>query len=1287
GWMAGGVRGQVGNEEEGGVRGPEWWARRGVQRVPLFPNDYAMVNQGQLKAMAFGAAEELESTLPEGAGGEIRNLVEAWHSEEASNDFAPMNLGQLKRVALPFHERLRSAGYPWMVWEYPWKRSGASDFAPANLGQLKAMFAFDTTADANGNGLPDWWEFARLSPWVPDAATRSNYERLLGWTELNEDVDGDGISNVDEFRLGSNPFDFFNGIQPELSVQSGDGQMEPLNVAQGKPVEIRMTRPDGSAWPGAPLEVQVLSGDISLLEESQFGNWSGTIRDARTDGSGVLRLWTRLGPRAGVIRVRAARGLDLDDGASVELAERLPPAPPVAVAVRYHGRPLFLKRSGAGASEWNTDGTESQLLEVRVMDSEGKVPVGGASVTWEWLTGDAIFEDGVRRQITQSDAQGMASISAQRGLRFSLARAVLGSQELVFGVDQRRAGANEILSSSPQPGDRRHPALGVPVLHLSRPLPEDVDLNAPLPKSSPSYGGTSTRRFGLFAEVRRAIRGENGEAQSEPVEIAVPGVWRVLPGRKSVAFFPTGSLASYATEFQQVQKTLWFHLRIEGEALPWIPPAPVDLGFGLGTSVPLSSFDGPTALADLLRALESPDFLTPVSAPSVLDVFPLEGAVDVDVGFHPVVRFSQTLDPESVSAETVWLEREGGGRVGIRLECDSEANLLTILPFSPLEPGGRYRVTLSSGIRNLSGVGLEQAFSWSFQAARRVSALPQPPGDLERGFSRFPMDAFPLDGIFHIPLRPPDPALTVRSLSARLVVADAPETVVEAAAEYDAVQGVLRVVPLFPLQPGTEHWLEVHWEWGQELAPAAAARDFQSVAGSGGTVSGGSLRMGVLSASAKNPPPPPLLPWQRVTPLDLTGAGRRPETDSGGLAPGTYVTDPEAGTFQLKFVSWFRSSNQDATDHRFETAYRGGENVTLDLLGMESPPPPQKFSVLGPNGPCEKNESQTGPIPFGTAFRWGTENMGFYTSGSGTARKFVELLQAPEVALKRDFYLFAKASAPLEVVSTYLLFASYRMAEEPDQLTLYGVRTLPEIGPAVFSGGAPSPTQGDVGLPQWIRWCPVVVRDEEGARGPNGTELILPTPPPPWPALGGDPDQRALNRYFLRPFPKRGVAFIKAGLPAPEMPCLTVQVPNAPTGFRCRWRLRVHYDRKNGQSERATGVLGPRTQPEDIVDIPGRPDPLRFPPESGGPPSNVPGRTPWMEISEPWRIFETIEWRREVQSRGLFGGEALLYCVLEGVDAEFLVAHFRIGGENPTNELARSVVEQFIPGADPAGDL
>jgi hypothetical protein len=76
-----------------------------------------------------------------------------------------------------------------------------------------------------------------------------------------------------------------------------------------------------------------------------------------------------------------------------------------------------------------------------------------------------------------------------------------------------------------------------------------------------------------------------------------------------------------------------------------------------------------------------------------------------------------------------------------------------------------------------------------------------------------------------------------------------------------------------------------------------------------------------------------------------------------------------------------------------------------------------------------------------------------------------------------------------------------------------------------------------------------------------------------------------------------------------------------------------------------------------------------------------------MEISEPWRIFETIEWRREVQSRGLFGGEALLYCVLEGVDAEFLVAHFRIGGENPTNELARSVVEQFIPGADPAGDL
>ena len=95
------------------------------------------------------------------------------------NDFAATNIGQLKAVASPFFDRLQelmqtaatASGRTFQqdpAWVRAWSggASSTTDYGMANIGQLKRSFALD----------------------------------------LNSDADGDGVSNMDEFLAGSDPF-------------------------------------------------------------------------------------------------------------------------------------------------------------------------------------------------------------------------------------------------------------------------------------------------------------------------------------------------------------------------------------------------------------------------------------------------------------------------------------------------------------------------------------------------------------------------------------------------------------------------------------------------------------------------------------------------------------------------------------------------------------------------------------------------------------------------------------------------------------------------------------------------------------------------------------------------------------------------------------------------------------------------------------------------------------------------------------------------------------------------
>ena len=134
---------------------PAWWFELDViKRLPEVANkpdpvwptdyppadDYAAVNQGQVKNVAKQAYEAFSLQFP-GAAGTV--LDGKWKNPAASgDDYRAINSGQLKNVADPFYNALSSIGI--VNTDKPWTISGlsADDYALVNIGQVKNLFSF-----------------------------------------------------------------------------------------------------------------------------------------------------------------------------------------------------------------------------------------------------------------------------------------------------------------------------------------------------------------------------------------------------------------------------------------------------------------------------------------------------------------------------------------------------------------------------------------------------------------------------------------------------------------------------------------------------------------------------------------------------------------------------------------------------------------------------------------------------------------------------------------------------------------------------------------------------------------------------------------------------------------------------------------------------------------------------------------------------------------------------------------------------------------------------------------
>src|SRR3954469_1902724 len=70
---------------------PTWWRTRSVLVENASPDDYAPVNQGQLRNIATGAVAEMDARLINGAGDELHQMIDGWSVVAPDkNDFAPV---------------------------------------------------------------------------------------------------------------------------------------------------------------------------------------------------------------------------------------------------------------------------------------------------------------------------------------------------------------------------------------------------------------------------------------------------------------------------------------------------------------------------------------------------------------------------------------------------------------------------------------------------------------------------------------------------------------------------------------------------------------------------------------------------------------------------------------------------------------------------------------------------------------------------------------------------------------------------------------------------------------------------------------------------------------------------------------------------------------------------------------------------------------------------------------------------------------------------------------------
>jgi hypothetical protein len=265
---------------------PAWWGNSQFTVSGTSPavggtaNDYAAVNQGQLKNIAITSVNELNTDLAQfgGAGPALDAMELSLSSSTAhTSDFSVVNLGQLKALAKPFFDQLFSIGFsqttgPLSSGTYPWANSVTppNDYAIANIGQVKNLFDFDVTYSSEpGNPLPDWWQLEfvghlGVNPWAQAGSNGQTY-----WMEYLD---------------GTYPAQYYGGGAPVISIAGGNNQTGGAGAYLGEPLLVNVTDSYGNPLSNVPVVFTLLQSGSGGL--SVNGLAMGSYQTAITDDTG-----------------------------------------------------------------------------------------------------------------------------------------------------------------------------------------------------------------------------------------------------------------------------------------------------------------------------------------------------------------------------------------------------------------------------------------------------------------------------------------------------------------------------------------------------------------------------------------------------------------------------------------------------------------------------------------------------------------------------------------------------------------------------------------------------------------------------------------------------------------------------------------------------------------------------------------------------------------------------------------------------------------------------------------
>ncbi len=98
--------------------------------------------------------------------------------------------------------------------------------------------------------------------------------------------------------------------------------------------------------------------------------------------------------------------------------------------------------------------------------------------------------------------------------------------------------------------------------------------------------------------------------------------------------------------------------------------------------------------------------------PVVLATTPEDGAVDLSTALEITVEFSEPIDPDSVTAESVRLLASDG--LAFSATATVTGNLVTLVPGSRINPDSTYSVEIADTVRDLEGDSLAEPYSFGF---------------------------------------------------------------------------------------------------------------------------------------------------------------------------------------------------------------------------------------------------------------------------------------------------------------------------------------------------------------------------------------------------------------------------------------------------------------------------------------------------------------------------------------------------------------------------------------------